>query len=83
MAKTFNECTGYKDCPDYTKLNKVCMAYEKELKALLTEKEFANLSIRIAKELIKDDIKDMKDSDFKTFLKEHFHDTFGEDISNL
>lgn len=75
-----NICPGMKNCPDYMRLSRCAMAYEKELRKHLSEKDFVLLTASIAKELIVEDIKNMPEGEFKDFLKDHFKESTGEEI---
>ena len=52
---------------DYKKLTFICNVYEKLLRQLIGEEAFIHLSKNITMELIRRDIAEMPDGDFKDF----------------
>ena len=53
-------------------LRKITMAYEDKLIELMGKKEFHKFSIKLAKELLAEDICNMPDSEFKNFCLDNF-----------
>lgn len=53
-------------------LNKICMAYEAELKKRMTPDEFSEFSAKVAKALFADELIGMADGDFKEMCLDHF-----------
>lgn len=52
----------------------ILMEYEKKLKELMTEKEYKEFVMKVAKEGFKKEIEGMVDSEFKDFCMENFEE---------
>ena len=52
----------------------ILMEYEKKLKELMTEKEYKEFVMKVAKEGFKKEIEGMADSEFKDFCMENFEE---------
>lgn len=53
-------------------LNKICMAYEVELKKRMTPDEFSEFSAKVARTLFADELLGMADGEFKDMCLDNF-----------
>jgi len=53
-------------------LNKICMAYEAELKKRMTPEEFSEFSTKVAQTLFAEELLGMADGDFKDMCLDNF-----------
>lgn len=60
-------------------MQKVCKAYEDELRKRMSPKEFDELATRIAKKLFYDEVVSMNECNFKDFIMSHLDEITSSD----